>query len=91
MDRLQWFGLDWPVEFGAFNQISFTMKYTVLATILLLIMLLSVGAVALVIEHVMTIRAPVLMPPGLADDVRELLADLEAELLRLLLPEASIS
>ena len=40
----------------------------------LLIMLLSVGAVALVIEHAMTIRGPVLMPPGLADEVRELLA-----------------
>jgi len=40
----------------------------------LLIMLLSIAAVALVIEHVMTIRAGVLMPPGLADEVRELLA-----------------
>ncbi len=39
----------------------------------MLILLLSVGAVALVIEHVMTIRASVLMPPGLADDVRALL------------------
>ncbi len=38
------------------------------------IMLLSVGAVALVIEHVMTIREQVLMPPGMADEVRELLA-----------------
>ena len=40
----------------------------------MLILLLSIGAVALVIEHVMTIREPVLMPPGLGDDVRELLA-----------------
>lgn len=40
----------------------------------MLIMLLSVAAVALVIEHVMTIRASVLMPPGLAEDVHELLA-----------------
>lgn len=39
------------------------------------IMLLSVAAVALVIEHVMTIREPVLMPPGLGDEVRRLLAD----------------
>jgi len=39
----------------------------------LLIMLLSVGAVALAIEHAMTIRGPVLMPPGLADEVRQLL------------------
>ncbi len=38
----------------------------------LLIMLLSIAAVALVIEHVMTIRAPVLMPPGLAEEVHEL-------------------
>jgi len=38
------------------------------------IMLLSVGAVALVIEHIMTIREQVLMPPGMADEVRELLA-----------------
>jgi len=40
----------------------------------LLIILLSIAAVALVIEHVMTIRAKVLMPPGLAEEVRELLA-----------------
>jgi len=40
----------------------------------LLIALLSIAAVALVIEHVMTIRAAVLMPPGLAEDVRHLLA-----------------
>jgi len=40
----------------------------------MLILLLSVAAVALVIEHVMTIREPVLMPPGLGDEVRELLA-----------------
>ena len=40
----------------------------------MLIMLLSVAAVALVIEHVMTIRAAVLMPPGLAEETRELLA-----------------
>ena len=40
----------------------------------MLIMLLSVAAVALVIEHVMTIRAAVLMPPGLAEEVHELLA-----------------
>ena len=41
----------------------------------LLIVLVSLAAVALVFEHVMTIRATVLMPPGLADDVHELLAD----------------
>jgi len=40
----------------------------------MLILLLSVAAVALVIEHVMTIRESVLMPPGLGDEVRELLA-----------------
>lgn len=40
-----------------------------------LIMLLSVAAVALVIEHIMTIREPVLMPPGLGDEVRALLAE----------------
>jgi biopolymer transport protein ExbB len=39
----------------------------------LLIMLLSIGAVALVIEHATTIRGPVLMPAGLAEEVRELL------------------
>jgi biopolymer transport protein ExbB len=39
------------------------------------IMLLSVAAVALVIEHVMTIRKPVLMRPGLGDEVRHLLAE----------------
>lgn len=40
----------------------------------MLIMLLSVAAMALVIEHVMTIRAPVLMPPGLGEEVHNLLA-----------------
>lgn len=40
----------------------------------LLIILLSIAAVALVIEHIMTIRASVLMPPGLDDEVRQLLA-----------------
>jgi biopolymer transport protein ExbB len=34
---------------------------------------LSVAAVALVIEHAVTIRAPVLMPPGLGERVRDLL------------------
>jgi biopolymer transport protein ExbB len=40
-----------------------------------LIILLSVAAVALVIEHLMTIRPAVLMPPGLAEEVRQLLSD----------------
>jgi biopolymer transport protein ExbB len=40
----------------------------------MVIVLLSIGAVALVIEHIMTIRAKVLMPPGLGDEVRHLLA-----------------
>jgi biopolymer transport protein ExbB len=39
-----------------------------------LIMVLSIAAVALVIEHLMTIREPVLMPPGLGDEVRTLLS-----------------
>ena len=38
------------------------------------IMLLSIAAVALVIEHIMTIRTDVLIPPGLGQEVRELLA-----------------
>ena len=41
----------------------------------MVIILLSVAAVALVIEHVMTIRQGVLMPPGLGEEVRRLLAD----------------
>lgn len=41
----------------------------------MVIMLLSVAAVALVIEHVMTIREGVLMPPGLAEEVRGLLCE----------------
>ncbi|MBN1589386.1 MAG: MotA/TolQ/ExbB proton channel family protein [Pirellulales bacterium] len=41
----------------------------------LVILLLSIVAVALVIEHIMTIRASVLMPAGLGDEVRQLLAD----------------
>jgi biopolymer transport protein ExbB len=41
----------------------------------LLIVLLSVAAVALVIEHLMTIRQRVLMPPGLGEEVRRLLAE----------------
>lgn len=40
----------------------------------LLIILLSVAAVALVIEHSLMLRAAVLMPPGLADEVRGLVA-----------------
>ena len=40
-----------------------------------LIVLLSVGAVALAIEHIMTIREHVLMPPGLGDEVRKLLGE----------------
>ena len=40
----------------------------------LLIILLSIAAVALVVEHVMTIRSAVLMPPGLGEDVRRMLA-----------------
>ncbi len=38
------------------------------------ILLLSVAAVALVIEHAMTIRTTVLIPPGLADQVHRLVA-----------------
>jgi biopolymer transport protein ExbB len=38
----------------------------------LVIIGLSIGAAALVIEHIMTIRASVLMPPGLSDDVQQL-------------------
>ncbi len=41
----------------------------------MVIMLLSIGAVALVVEHIMTIRESVLMPPGLGDDVRQLLSE----------------
>ncbi len=37
------------------------------------IMLLSIAATALVIEHIMTIRESVLMPPGLGAEVRDLL------------------
>ncbi|MFW6125439.1 MAG: MotA/TolQ/ExbB proton channel family protein [Pirellulales bacterium] len=39
----------------------------------LLILLLSIAAVALVVEHLMTIRAPLLMPPSLAEEVEQLL------------------
>lgn len=41
----------------------------------LVIVLLSIGAVALVVEHIMTIRETVMMPPGLGDDVRQLLSE----------------
>jgi biopolymer transport protein ExbB len=37
------------------------------------IILLSVGAVALMIEHAITIRSNVLMPPGLSEEVHDLL------------------
>jgi len=40
----------------------------------LVIILLSIAAVALAIEHIITIRAPVLMPPGLEEEVHHLLA-----------------
>lgn len=39
----------------------------------LVIILLSIAAVALVVEHSLTLRAKVLMPPGLAEDVHRLL------------------
>lgn len=42
--------------------------------ILLVLLLLSTTAVALAIEHLMTIRQKVFMPPGLAEDVRAQLA-----------------
>jgi len=38
--------------------------------IILLLLFLSIGAMALAVEHMMTIRENVLMPPGLADQVR---------------------
>ncbi len=41
----------------------------------MVILMLSIGAVALVIEHVMTIRESVLMPPGLAEGTRAALAE----------------
>ncbi len=41
--------------------------------IMLLLLALSLTAVALVVEHAMTIRAAVLIPPELSDGVRELL------------------
>jgi len=41
----------------------------------IVILLLSVAAVALVIEHAVTIRESVLMPPGLADEVRAALSE----------------
>lgn len=40
----------------------------------LVIILLSIAAVALVIEHILTIRADVVLPPGVAEDLEELLA-----------------
>jgi biopolymer transport protein ExbB len=40
----------------------------------LVIILLSIAAVALVIEHALMLRPKVLMPPGLADEVRGLLS-----------------
>ena len=40
----------------------------------MLIVLLSIAAMALVIEHLVTIRAPILMPPGLDEEVYALLA-----------------
>ncbi|MBN1908323.1 MAG: MotA/TolQ/ExbB proton channel family protein [Pirellulales bacterium] len=38
------------------------------------ILLLSIAGVALAIEHIMTIRASVLMPPGLGDEIRRLVS-----------------
>ena len=39
----------------------------------MLIILLSIAAMALVVEHLVTIRAPILMPPGLDEEVHALL------------------
>ena len=47
---------------------------TLASPVALVIVFLSIAAVALVIEHVMTIRADVLMPPGLGETVHGLLA-----------------
>jgi len=59
---------DAPQSFGEILGVLFT-------PVGMIILLLSIAAVALVIEHIMTIREPVLMPPGLAEEVRQLLAD----------------
>ena len=39
--------------------------------IVMLLVALSIGMVALIIEHLLSIRAPVLMPPGLAENVQK--------------------
>ena len=38
--------------------------------IVMLLLALSVGTAALVIEHILSIRAPIIMPPGLAENVQ---------------------
>lgn len=63
-----------PGETGASAPQSFGEILSAGGVVGMLIVLLSIAAVALVFEHVMTIRAAVLMPPGLAEEVHGLLA-----------------
>jgi biopolymer transport protein ExbB len=43
-------------------------------TVIVVLILLSIAGMALAVEHLMTIRSSVLMPPGLADHVQQRLA-----------------
>ncbi len=62
-----------PDDAGSVETVSI---WSVLFTpVSIVIILLSIGAVALMVEHVMTIREPVLMPPNLGEDVRALLEE----------------
>lgn len=61
-------------EAGATQPQTFLDILTAGGVIGYLIILLSVGAAALVIEHLLTIRAAVLMPPGLGQQVGSLLS-----------------
>ena len=62
-----------PNGTASFFEIIFSGGWTGFSIILLLVTL-SIGALALGVEHVMTLRRRVLMPPGLAEQIREQLS-----------------
>lgn len=60
--------------FDAYRELDFWELLKAGGTIGWIIMALSVAMVALIIEHFLTVRRTLLMPPGMSDDIRSLIA-----------------
>ena len=60
--------------FDAYRELNFWELLKAGGTIGWIIMALSVAMVALIIEHFLTVRRTLLMPPGMSDDIRTLIA-----------------